>query len=146
MTTYSEKLKDPRWQKLRLEVLNRDTWACQNCYDDTSTLAVHHLYYTKGTEPWEYPLNAFLTLCEGCHQQETDGRRASERNFMEDIRKIPILAVDLDQLSAYFTGMAFTHVREVVLEVLGMYVAQGDLQRRVIDIYFQEFLSKDNNK
>jgi len=27
--TYKEKLLDPRWQKKRLEVLERDGWACR---------------------------------------------------------------------------------------------------------------------
>ena len=29
--TYTEKLKDPRWQKKRLEILERDNWECQDC-------------------------------------------------------------------------------------------------------------------
>lgn len=27
--TYAEKLKDPRWQKRRLEIFERDDWTCQ---------------------------------------------------------------------------------------------------------------------
>jgi len=27
--TYSEKLKDPRWQKKRLEILSRDNFTCE---------------------------------------------------------------------------------------------------------------------
>ena len=30
---YSEKLKDPRWQKKRLEILERDNFRCQYCGD-----------------------------------------------------------------------------------------------------------------
>ncbi len=26
--TYAEQLKDPRWQKRRLEILQRDEWRC----------------------------------------------------------------------------------------------------------------------
>lgn len=42
---YSEKLKDPRWQKKRLEILNRDEFACRFCGDNKSTLNVHHISY-----------------------------------------------------------------------------------------------------
>lgn len=72
MKTYSEKLKDPRWQKKRLEIMNRDIFICQGCYDDKSTLTVHHLWYDKNKEPWDYPNSCYVTLCEDCHSQEHD--------------------------------------------------------------------------
>lgn len=31
--TYSQKLRDPRWQKKRLEILERDSFTCQHCHD-----------------------------------------------------------------------------------------------------------------
>lgn len=68
MSTYSEKLKDPRWQKKRLEVLNRDGWECTNCCRTDVTLHVHHEYYVSGREPWDYPTECLTTLCKDCHQ------------------------------------------------------------------------------
>lgn len=65
--TYAEKLRDPRWQKKRLEVMNRDGFKCKSCGDATSTLNVHHKYYEKGAMPWDYPETALVTLCEKCH-------------------------------------------------------------------------------
>ncbi len=67
---YSNLLKDPRWQKKRLEILQRDGFKCTNCGDDSHTLHVHHLYYTKGLKPWEYPDDALVTLCERCHNDK----------------------------------------------------------------------------
>lgn len=67
MKTYSEKLRDPRWQRKRLEVMERDGFACQNCGDNEKTLNVHHHYYEKGKSPWDYPESALATLCEDCH-------------------------------------------------------------------------------
>lgn len=66
--TYSEKLKDPRWQKKRLEILNRDSFKCKFCRDTEETLHVHHITYGKGKDPWDYPGGNFLTLCETCHE------------------------------------------------------------------------------
>lgn len=66
--TYAEKLRDPRWQKKRLEIMGRDKFTCQKCSDATKTLNVHHRYYSKGAMPWEYPDNALVTLCEPCHR------------------------------------------------------------------------------
>jgi 5-methylcytosine-specific restriction endonuclease McrA len=67
---YLEKLKDPRWQKMRLKVMERDEWTCQRCCDDESTLYVHHLSYSPQTDPWDYPIENFITVCEICHQDQ----------------------------------------------------------------------------
>ncbi len=66
-TQYSEKLKDPRWQKLRLKVMERESFKCQCCESDKETLHVHHLIYSKG-EPWEAPMETLECLCQACHQ------------------------------------------------------------------------------
>lgn len=63
--TYSEKLKDPRWQKKRLEVMSRDEFKCRLCWDDKTTLHVHHTKYNG--EPWEADSDCLVTLCEHCH-------------------------------------------------------------------------------
>lgn len=66
--TYAEKLRDPRWQKKRLEVMERDKFCCRRCYDRDSTLNVHHFAYRRGLAPWEYRNNELVTLCEDCHK------------------------------------------------------------------------------
>jgi hypothetical protein len=72
MKTYSEKLKDPRWQKKRLEILGRDNFTCQECGCDDKTLHVHHLSYAKGKEPWDADDSNLRTLCENCHERKHD--------------------------------------------------------------------------
>lgn len=69
-TAYFEKLRDPRWQRKRLEVMQRDEFTCQSCFDSGSTLNVHHRVYIKGNEPWDYPVENLVTLCESCHSDE----------------------------------------------------------------------------
>ena len=64
---YVEKLKDPRWQKKRLEIFERDGWACKGCGNTKNTLHVHHLFYFKNKEPWEIHNGFLITLCENCH-------------------------------------------------------------------------------
>jgi len=63
--TYSEKLKDPRWQKKRLEILQRDNWTCQICGCTENTLNVHHEKYDG--DPWEISDKELITICEKCH-------------------------------------------------------------------------------
>lgn len=70
MSNYSELLKDPRWQKKRLEILQRDEWTCKYCKSDTKILHVHHVKYINGACPWDYPDKYLLTLCEDCHEEE----------------------------------------------------------------------------
>ena len=65
--TYAEKLKDPRWQKKRLSILNRDGWRCRDCGDGSKTLHIHHCHYAKGA-PWDTPDDLLLTLCASCHE------------------------------------------------------------------------------
>lgn len=64
---YSEKLRNPQWQKKRLEILQRDSFTCLLCSDTTTELHVHHKEYIYGNEPWEYPNDNFETYCKHCH-------------------------------------------------------------------------------
>lgn len=70
--SYAEKLKYPRWQKKRLQVLERDMWCCRLCNDAETTLNVHHLSYHG--EPWDASDNELMTLCEHCHKEIEDLR------------------------------------------------------------------------
>jgi 5-methylcytosine-specific restriction endonuclease McrA len=69
---YYEKLKDPRWQKKRLEIMDRDEWKCRRCGEKTKTLNVHHVAYFKDHEPWDTPNGFLMTLCEQCHKNNKD--------------------------------------------------------------------------
>lgn len=81
-TKYSELLRDPKWQKMRLKVMERDDYRCQICFDAESTLNVHHCYYAYGKKPWEYPESSLLTLCESCHEKETETLKAAKDDLI----------------------------------------------------------------
>jgi hypothetical protein len=95
---YADKLKDPKWQKRRLEIFERDNWMCRLCKDDKQSLVVHHLCYFPKIEPWEYEDKYLLTLCEPCHEKNDfktlgglvdkiilDAFLQSRRRMLEDI-------------------------------------------------------------
>ena len=67
---YGESLKDPRWQKKRLEILNRDDWTCQICGAKDKELHVHHMIYYDKRKPWDYSSLELITLCDECHKVE----------------------------------------------------------------------------
>jgi 5-methylcytosine-specific restriction endonuclease McrA len=81
--TYRALLRDPRWQKKRLEIFQRDQWQCQQCGARHKELQVHHLRYASGAAPvppWAYPASALVTLCVDCHKavkKPTRARRTS---------------------------------------------------------------------
>jgi 5-methylcytosine-specific restriction endonuclease McrA len=68
--TYAEKLRDPRWQRRRLEIMQRADFRCERCTDATSTLNVHHQTYRSGASPWDYADEDLECLCEHCHRAE----------------------------------------------------------------------------
>lgn len=63
---YSDKLKSPHWQKKRLEILSRDEFMCQYCFDKDTQLQVHHLKY-ESNKPEETNSDYLITLCADCH-------------------------------------------------------------------------------
>lgn len=96
MNAYAEKLKDPRWQKKRLEILNRDNFSCSECNNKTDQLQVHHCYYVKNRSPWNYPNFSLMTLCSKCHSnkynEEDTGITQWEEaiNFIMEGDKMPL--------------------------------------------------------
>lgn len=83
MPTYSEKLRDPRWQRKRLEIMNRDKFTCRHCGDEHNELQVHHRKYYSGLAPWEYHGSDLVTLCKKCHAKEGNVRKASEQYLLD---------------------------------------------------------------
>jgi hypothetical protein len=73
--SYSDLLKDPKWQKKRLEIFQRDNFICQKCNDNGDTLHVHHKKYLKNTDPWDYPDELLITLCGLCHTFAEDKKQ-----------------------------------------------------------------------
>jgi hypothetical protein len=65
--TYAEKLRDPRWQKARLGRLEQAQWRCERCGDASSELQIHHNWYIKNLEPWDYSPDQLTVLCADCH-------------------------------------------------------------------------------
>ena len=70
--TYAEQLKDPRWQRKRLEILERDSFTCTSCGDKEKQLHVHHGAYLSGLKVWEYDDKMLHTVCVTCHSDISD--------------------------------------------------------------------------
>lgn len=95
---YTEKLADPRWQRKRLEIFNRDNWTCQCCGDKASQLEIHHTQYWPGKEPWEYPGDMLITVCHKCHGEE-QVRFQYEKELITALRSTGIHAMEISVLA-----------------------------------------------
>ena len=143
---YFQKLKDPRWQKLRLEVFERDNWTCQGCNDTERTLHVHHKYYIfDGREPWDYPIDLLITLCESCHEDEKELMAEAEHDIIRML-KIKFLASPLSELARGIHAMKLQHVPEVVASAYSMAFSDPEIQREIIKMYFEKISSTDKKK
>jgi hypothetical protein len=91
---YSEKLRDPRWQRKRLEIMQRDDFTCLACGDKNTTLNVHHLQYAGN--PWDAKDESLETLCEPCH----DKRSKLNKQFL-DIPTKEALKIELNASCEY---------------------------------------------
>lgn len=98
--TYWELLRDPAWQRRRLEILQRAEFTCEYCSATEKTLHVHHRIYRKGSKPWEYADHELIVLCEDCHDSETAVRReiAEALALLDD--------GELSQVLGYAVGIA----------------------------------------
>lgn len=69
--TYSDKLQDVRWQKIKTTIQIRDQFTCQKCgTKEGGPFDVHHRHYISGREPWDYPEQLMVLLCRNCHAEE----------------------------------------------------------------------------
>lgn len=93
--TYAEKLRDPRWQRKRLIILQRDQFACRDCGNSHNELQVHHCFYSR-CEPWEIADEMLLTVCGVCHKTRQD----MENELKFDVSRI-IARLSKNELVAF---------------------------------------------
>lgn len=137
---YSDKLKDPRWQKKRLEILNRDQWRCRFCSDEQSTLHVHHLSYSK--EPWETKNEHLITLCESCHESESTQRPELEKMLVKTLKEKGYPANMLIDLDAAFHFLEDFHLPDVMGTVILWMFKNDELMKKMCETYFEELKIK----
>jgi len=103
--TYTEKLRDPRWQRRRLEVMQNAGFACERCNADDVILNVHHIVYRRGAEPWDYDDDDLACLCEDCHDREHRAidmlRRLIRKGHPENIVRLVARHIDEESGAAF---------------------------------------------
>jgi hypothetical protein len=144
-SNYIEKLKDPRWQRKRLEILQRDNFTCQKCFDNENTLNVHHRRYLINRDIWDYPDNLLVTLCEECHREELENRACADSDLIEILKEL-FYADDISYLTQGFMNMELKHSHEIVASAIAWAISNSDMQVSIIDNYFKHLDKKAKDK
>ena len=121
---------------------------CQICFDSENTLAVHHKRYLNDVEPWDYPSELLITLCEECHAKEREIRPDNENDLLS-ILKENFFSDDIHELAVGFNQLQLKHTHEVVASVYSWALSDPDIQRELVDRYFKMLIEKgrkDNAK
>ena len=71
--SYKDLLNCCEWKQKRNKIMNRDNNRCVYC-GTVHFLQVHHTYYNvcpngEKVNPWAYPDDALITLCDDCHKK-----------------------------------------------------------------------------
>ena len=71
--TYAEKLRDVRWKRRRDDLLRRSNYTCCECgtplISGTMDLQVHHVVYIAALDPWQYPDELLVVVCDWHHRE-----------------------------------------------------------------------------
>ncbi len=138
-SAYSQKLLDPRWQKLRLEIFERDNWTCRGCGEDSKTLHVHHTHYIQGFEPWEYEDESqfLVTLCCDCHEEETAALKAAKQSLFSAMSSLGIyLSIHLDAIAKSLNDVPPMTTDEVMVF--------AELIERILGDRLKTFIDQDD--
>jgi len=126
-TSYVEKLKDPRWQKLRLEVFQRDGFACRICGAVNKPLNAHHSFYESGVEGvWDYDPRSIVTLCDDCHKEEHQYLAQVKSALIQQVCIMGFSTTEKmaqlnDILTAMWLGRASAEARETFNRMIAAY-------------------------
>lgn len=132
---YLKQYKNPKWQKIRLEILQRDNFACQICGEDESELHVHHRNYIYGKNVWEYEYTDLITLCNECHQQEKLVMKDVLNQFVLGIKRTMFSSeiISLDASLAYMSHKS-KYPNDVAINAL-CWILENNFDQR-IEEYF----------
>lgn len=141
---YREYFKDPKWQKKRLEVLSRDEFSCQACGSVEDTLHVHHRYYESGKKPWEYSDEALVTLCERCHEFETENINHACDTIVNAFKR-RFFSYSIVDVARAIDLLSLRVIDEVFASVLEYWFTSPKKTDQMIKDYF-DFLAKEREK
>lgn len=135
--SYRDKLLDPRWQRKRLEIFQRDDFTCRHCGDNSKTLHVHHHYYAPNAEPWEYHESALVTLCCDCHEEQ-EAHKSDSAMLSIHLNCAGFMNTDLAAFGCAVRGLA-KYIQTERIHLLILHLDRSEQFRNsVLDLYNQD--------
>ena len=143
---YAEQYKNPKWQKLRLKILDRDGWACQKCGDDESQLQVHHRRYIYGKKVWDYSMEELITLCNECHEEEKDCMKIHMELFI-GILKTKLFSSHVNDLVCSLGWLLYQdlHHPDILISALG-WVINHKFDENIMKPYMDHLTIEGNKR
>ena len=77
-------------------------------------------------------MEALVTLCEGCHAEETENRYSEERALLRASRN-HFFSADINSLARGFMFMQLTHIPDVVVGAIEWALLTPEIQRELVD-------------
>jgi len=143
--TYSEKLKDPRWQKKRLKILERDEFSCRICGNKKSTLHIHHISYNEN--PWETNDKLLITLCEDCHKKEEIELKLWINKLIKILKNNGFISLSFANLCDVFNnkdrGWTFY---EPSFDIISMVINDDKIWNKMYKLYWNRLNKKYSKK
>lgn len=136
---YAAKWKDPRWQKKRLEIMERDGFSCRIYGDASSTLAVHHFGYDDGKDPWDYEQCMLITICQFCHEVEHAERPEYEDLLLHTLRKAGFSAHDVFSIAEGFAFLGEFEDKNILSTAIGWAIKDPAFLSAVVGKYMKNF-------
>ncbi len=111
-------------------------------------LVVHHRYYTKGSEPWDYPDHVLVTLCQACHEQEHDLYPEYAGKLVETMKSKGFLAEDFFWLLDAVSGLDMRFPPEVTGVMLKFAMSDSETVELIWKRYWDSLKQRktDGNK
>ena len=133
------KYDHPKWQKKRLEIMQRDGFKCQHCGEEDNTLVVHHRYYIKDRDIWDYDNTSLVTLCKSCHDEVHI--KSEDENWGDYHPKYEMLNcnVDYEDIHLALTLYKFAQSPKNIREIVGI-ICNTPLFNSNIFVKYIEFL------
>ena len=102
---------------------------------------MHHRWYEKNKDPWEYPDECLVTLCEECHEEETQSTPLVCDSLALAVKQ-HFLSSDITNIAIGFYYMPLIHTPEVQASALSWFLQSDKRMRMLVEMYFQDLTAR----
>ncbi|MGE4043351.1 MAG: HNH endonuclease [Acetobacteraceae bacterium] len=140
-SSYSELLRDPRWQRKRLEIMKRDNFTCQKCGHDDKPLNVHHCYYSLADDgqkrmPWDYESSSLVTLCEDCYFEETEYARDQKKYLIDALSRKGLMREGFNEIASGIDACPLQNFDEFTISAIAWTLSNPELLSEISNRFY----------